>query len=170
MERDSSIRRVVRDIVDLFELQMQLLSVDAQSAQRKLNRAIGSGVTALVLAGSALTVLMFGAGFALHELTELTVGVSLLIVSGVIFLFVLGLLFAAYRAILAAAASMSETKSEFTENLRWLKATLLAPETSVRNQLRDESFPRYAYDDRSGRPNGSVAEPSRPERPTPTQR
>ncbi|KAA5542635.1 phage holin family protein [Roseiconus nitratireducens] len=159
MESPSSVRRVMGDVIDLCELQMQLLSVDAQSAQRKLTRAVACGATAAVLAGSALTAAVFGGGYLLHELTELTVGVSMLIVSGAVFVVVAIMLFVAISSLNAAAAAMSETKSEFAENLRWLKATLISPETSARNQLRDESFPRYqTYEDSVDRPNGSAGD------------
>ncbi len=136
----SSFQRVIRDVVDLFELQMQLISVDSQVAKRKLVQAVACGSIALALAGSALTVAMVAAGVLLGEFTELTAGAAMLIVSGVFFVIVAVLGWLALRAILAASAAMGETKSEFAENLRWLKATLVSPQTSARNQLRRESF------------------------------
>lgn len=136
----SSFQRVVRDVLDLCELQMQLISVDSQAAKRSLVRAIACGATAMALAGSALTVAMVAAGVLLGELTELTPGGALLVVSAVFFLLVAILGWLALKAVLAASAAMSETKSEFAENLRWLKATLISPQTSARNQLRRESF------------------------------
>lgn len=136
----SSFQRVVRDILDLCELQMQLISVDSQAAKRSLVRAIACGAAAIALAGSALTVAMVGAGVLLGEFTELTTGAALLIVSAAFFVLVAVLGWLVMKAILAAAAAMSETKSEFAENLRWLKSTLISPQTSARNQLRRESF------------------------------
>lgn len=141
MNSTSSFQQVVRDVVDLVELQMQLLSVDSQAAKRKLVSGAVCGLVAATLAGSALTVLMIGGGFLLHELAELSTGVSLLIIAAVVFLLVGILLYLALVAVQAAAAAMQETKSEFAENLRWLKATLIAPSTSPRNQLRAEDFP-----------------------------
>lgn len=136
----SSFQRVVRDILDLFELQMQLISVDSQAAKRKLVQAIVCGVIAIALAGAALTVAMVAAGILIGEFTELTTGAAMLLVSAAVFLAVAVLGWIALRAILAASAAMSETKSEFAESLRWLKATLIAPQTSARNQLRRDSF------------------------------
>lgn len=141
MQRSSSIQRVVSDIIDLCELQMQLLSVDSQAAKRKLVRAIACGVIAATLAGSALTVVMIGLGFALHELATLSIGVSLLIVGSATFAVVIALLVVGWSAVQSAASAMSETKSEFAENLRWLKATLVSPASSPRHQMRDETFP-----------------------------
>lgn len=136
----SSFQRVVRDVLDLCELQMQLISVDSQAAKRSLVRAIACGATAMALAGSALTVAMVAAGVLLGEFTELTTGAALLVIATVFFVIVGVLGWLAMKAILAASAAMSETKSEFAENLRWLKSTLISPQTSARNQLRRESF------------------------------
>ncbi|WP_442506061.1 phage holin family protein [Novipirellula sp. SH528] len=139
-DHQSSFQRVTEDILDLFELQMELLSVDSQAAKRKLAQAVACGAIAVALAGSALTVLMIGSGFLLSELTELTAGTSLLIVGAVFFAIVAVLGWIALKAVNAAAAAMSESKSEFAENLRWLKATLVSPKTSPRNQIRRDSF------------------------------
>ncbi|WP_372725067.1 phage holin family protein [Novipirellula sp.] len=139
-DQQSSFQRVTEDVLDLFELQMQLLSVDSQAAKRKLSKAVACGGIAIALAGSALTVLMIGSGFLLSELTELTAGASLLIVGAVFFAIVALLGWIALKAVSGAAAAMSESKSEFAENLRWLKATLVSPKTSPRNQIRRDSF------------------------------
>ena len=141
MNHSSSIRRVTQDIVDLFELQLELFSVDAQVMQRKIVRAAIYGITALALGGSALTVVFLGGGVLLHELSGLSAGVSLLIIGGIVFVIVAILLYVALGAFKSATAAMSESKSEFSESLRWLKATLISPSTSPRNQLRAESFP-----------------------------
>jgi uncharacterized membrane protein YqjE len=141
----SSFQRVTQDVLDLFELQMELLSVDSQEARRKLTTAAACAVIAATLAGSALTVLMIGGGLVLDELTELSTGGSLLVVAGLVFVCVAVLGWVALSAIKTAASAMRETKSEFTENLRWLKATLVAPRTSPRNQIRRESFNEHQY-------------------------
>lgn len=140
MQDSSSFRKVTRDILDLCELQMQLLSVDSQAAKRELARAAGSAAAAATLAGSALTVALFGGSFLLHEQTSLSVGGALLTIGAVAFATVALLLLVAYHAARSAAAAMSETRSEFAENLRWLKATLISPESSPRNQFRSETF------------------------------
>ena len=140
MTDNSSIHRVMQDLVDLAELQMQLLAVDSQEAKRKMTRAIGLSLVAVTLAGSALTVLIAGLGVFLHESSDLSVGLSLLLVAVAVFLVVGVMLWIALRAVGSASASMKETQSEFVENLRWLKATLLSPRTSARNRFRRESF------------------------------
>ena len=148
MNQNSSFARVARDVLDLCELQMQLLSVDSQAARRKLTSAIACGITAAVLAGSALTVVMAGAGFLLAETTDLSSGGGLLIVGGLMFAIVTVLIVVSLIAVKAAAAAMSETKSEFAESLRWLKATLVSPDSSPRNQMRSETFPRENFHSR----------------------
>ncbi|TWU25123.1 hypothetical protein Pla52o_14210 [Novipirellula galeiformis] len=137
----SSFQRLSQDVIDLFELQWELLSVDAQEAKRKLVRAAICGGIAATLAGSALTVVMIGTAFLLAEMTQLSNGGALLIAGGVFFSIVALLGWIAAVALQSAAAAMSESKSEFSENLRWLKATLVNPDTSPRNQIRRESFP-----------------------------
>lgn len=146
-EPTSGFRRVIRDCIDLAELQFQLLSVDSQEARRKGSAAVALGGVAIALGASMLTVLLIGFGFLLHEQTQLSTGVSLLIVCGITFVLIGVLGWFAYRFVRTAAAALAETKSEFAENLRWIKATILAPETSARNQLRSESFANH--------PNGS---------------
>jgi uncharacterized membrane protein YqjE len=145
-----SVRRVTRDIADLIELQMQLLSVDLQSAKRQMTQAAACVTLGGMLAGSALTVTLVGCGYLLHESTELSVGQSLVAVGLVVAVIAACLALVALRAARTAAVSMGESKSELAENLRWLKATLIDPENSPRNQFRDESFPRHREPPMSG--------------------
>lgn len=141
----SSFQRVARDVMDLFDLQMQLIAVDSQVARQKLVQAIACGVAAAGLGGSALTVLMLSCGFLLAESTDLSTGGGMLVASLVFFLLVAALAWIALTAVRSAAAAMSEAKSEFAENLRWLKATLISPDSSPRNQIRRETFPEREY-------------------------
>lgn len=147
MNSPSSIQRVIRDVIDLCELQMQLLSVDSQAAKRKLTGALACGAAAATLAGAALTVLLVGGGLLLGETTSLSPAGGLLVSGGLTFAVVVLLLILALTAVRSAAAAMNETKSEFAENLRWLKATLISPEASARNRMRSESFPDHELHD-----------------------
>ncbi len=117
---NTSFRQVVRDVVDLCELQLQLLSVDSQEARRKSIRAAVLAGIAVTLIGSMLTALLIALGFIVHENVGLTVGMSILAVCGVVASGAAMMLVIAAKLLKAAAASMGETKSEFTENLRWL--------------------------------------------------
>lgn len=140
MNQSSSFQRVIRDILDLCELQMQLLSVDSQAAKRKLAKAIMCGSVAAVLAGSTLTVLLAACGLLLGELSQLSTGMAMLVVCAVMLVVVALLGGIALFAVKSAVAAMQETKSELAENLRWLKATLVSPDKSPRNQMRSEDF------------------------------
>ncbi|MFG0267045.1 MAG: phage holin family protein [Rhodopirellula sp. JB055] len=140
MPNNASIQKVLRDVLDLCELQWQLLSVDAQAAKRKLTAAAIFSTIAVALAGSALTVLLIGFGFLLDELTDLSTGGALLTLAITTFVIVGVLAWIAAKAVQAATGAMAETKSELSENVRWLKATMISPSTSARNQMRRESF------------------------------
>ncbi|QDV40349.1 hypothetical protein Enr13x_01550 [Stieleria neptunia] len=153
MHRNSSFQKVIRDLIDLWELQWQLFSVDAQAAKRSLGRAIVCGLVATLLVGSGFTVVLFGLGFLLDEWTRLSTGMALLIVGAATLAIVSVLLLIAMGAAKSAAAAMDESKSEFSENLRWLKATLVAPESSPRNQFRRESFSHDGRHDRYPTPD-----------------
>ncbi|QDT11948.1 phage holin family protein [Planctomycetes bacterium K23_9] len=140
MENTSSFQRVARDVLDLCELQIQLLSVDSQAAKRKLTTSVICGLAAVTVAGSALTTALVGGGLLLGQMTPLSAGGGLLVASMIVFAGVIALLLIALSAIKSAASAMAETKSEFSENLRWLKATLISPATSPRNQMRSDDF------------------------------
>jgi hypothetical protein len=142
MSKQFSFANLTRDLIDLAELQLELLHVDSQAARRKLNKALICGVVAVTLGGSALTVLLIGCGFLLRDLAQWPMGVSVLAVAILALVIVAVLLAVALAAVRKASAAMSESKSEFVENVKWLKATLIAPSRSPRNQLRSESFPR----------------------------
>ncbi|WP_197167751.1 phage holin family protein [Neorhodopirellula pilleata] len=137
----SGFRQVIRGCCDLFELQLELLSVDSQEARRKAISALALGGSAATLGASMITVLMIALGFLLHEQADLTVGLSLLIVCAVTLVLIVTLAGIAFRLLRAASSALAETKSEFLENLRWIKATIISPDTSARNQLRSESYP-----------------------------
>ncbi len=138
----SSFGRLAQDIFDLCELQLQLLSVDSEEAKRRAIHAVILVAIGATLAGSALTTAMIGGGFLLSEVADWTVGASLLTVAGCIIGFVIVLFIAANRAVRAASAAMQETKSEFVENVKWIKAVLRSPQSSPRNQEHAASFAR----------------------------
>jgi hypothetical protein len=146
MSAQSSISKVFRDILDLVELQVQLLSVDAQQAKRLCGRATTFGAVAAVLLLPVITTLLVGAGLLIAELTQLSPGSALLIVAACVGVVMGVLAVIAIKALQRAASSMDESKLELVENLKWLKATMLNPNTSPRNRVRSESFefPPYA--------------------------
>ncbi|NND96121.1 MAG: phage holin family protein [Pirellulaceae bacterium] len=138
--RSGGFQRVMSDIADLCELQWQLLSVDGQEAKRRAVRAaifIGiGGITAL----SGLMALMLAIGRVIHEQFDLSLGIAYLITAAVALVIAgLSMLIGA-KLVGRANASLSESKQEFAENVRWIRSVLLKPSTSPRNQLRREDF------------------------------
>ena len=131
---------MVRNVFDLAELQFQLLSVDSQEARHKATKAIVLIASAIALSSAMLTVALFGTGYVLHENLQWSIGASMLAVSGATAVVILLFLIIAARLVKSAAAAMQETKAEFTENLRWIKSTILSPQTAPHNQIRRESF------------------------------
>lgn len=140
MDANSGFYRITRDLLDLCELQMQLISVDSKEARRQAIRGTAYGVAAVTLLGSGLTTALVASGFVLHDLAGWTVGASLLTTACLTFMIVAVLLLFTWRSVKEAASAMSETKSEFAENLKWIKAVLVSPGTLPRNQIRSETF------------------------------
>ena len=139
-EPTNGFEQVLSDIFDLAELQMQLLSVDSQEARRKVSKALMLASFAVPLSSAMFTVALFGIGYVLHETLEWSLGASMLTASAITALFILILVLVAFNLIRTAATATQETKSEFVESLRWIKATIISPKTSARNQIRRESF------------------------------
>ncbi len=121
---DSGFQRVATDVIDLFELQWQLLSVDGEEAKRRAIKAGVFGALALVVAFASMCGLVLGVGWLLHEQFNWSVSTGLLVTSGIGF--VLASIAGLIGAILVGKASQSlaETKSEFAENMRWIKSVI----------------------------------------------
>jgi cytochrome c biogenesis protein CcdA len=136
----SAFGQVARNVIDLIELQFQLLSIDSQVARGKAVNALACLVIVAVLTGVTLTVLMIGVGHLIHEYSEWSLGVSMLAAGGIGILIITFFAVAAGLLLRAATAAMKETKSEFVENLKWLKAVVVSPSTAPRNTIRSETF------------------------------
>lgn len=141
MASESGINRVVRDVADLFELQMQLLSLDGRIAGEKAIRAAVMASVGLAILGSALTTLLIALGYLLHEGLEWSVGLSLLAVAIVATLVAGVFALVAYFAAKRAFAALGETTSEFSQNLKWIKGVIVKPESASRHPNRAESYP-----------------------------
>lgn len=140
MSEHSPFQRVARDVLDLCELQWELLSVDTQQAKRAGAKAIVFGSIAGTLSAAGSVVALVGGGFLLSEFTNWSAGISMLVVAGVATLISCVLLWFTWSLTKRGIDAMAESRSEFSENLRWLKATLINPQTSARNQIRSDSF------------------------------
>lgn len=163
MARQSSIGSLLSDLVDLFELQVELFRVDSQAAKESFGKSVVLGAAAVMLSGSAMTVLLLGLGFLLRDYTSIPTGIAVTVTGAIALAFVGILAWAAVRSVQQAAACMTQATSELSENLKWIKATLISPNTSARNQIRRESFPEHAFSESNhhdGRAATSEAGPS----------
>lgn len=140
MHQPSGFRRVIRDIADLCELQIELLAADGKEATRRSGSAAVCVLIAAILGLATVALFLLGFAFLLHEQAGLAMSVSLFIVGGVAAL--CGVIGAAigWTLVKQAIAALDETRSEFAENLRWIKAAVISPETSPRAQVNENSF------------------------------
>ncbi|QDS93856.1 hypothetical protein FF011L_26310 [Roseimaritima multifibrata] len=140
MQPDSGFKRVIRDVADLFDLQVQLFTLDSRDAMRQIGIALVVTLLATCIFMTTLTGSLFTGAWALHEYAGWTMaqGVGTMCLVGLAL--TLGAAGYAYRLLVRALASLDEPKRELVENLRWLKAVIVEPNTSARNQLRRDSF------------------------------
>lgn len=140
MSQPTGIRRVVRDIADLCELQLELLAVDGKEATRKSTKALAILMIATVFGLAAVTAATFALASSFHEIAKWPMSGSLLAAGGIAAL--LAGIFAALSLVQLkkAMSALDETRSEFAENLRWIKAAIITPETSPRAQVQQDSF------------------------------
>ncbi|MGV3485708.1 MAG: phage holin family protein [Planctomycetaceae bacterium] len=124
MSTVSGFKQLARDVTDLCELQLQLLAVDGKVASRRAGIAGVAVGLSLAIAVSAITTLLIGCGWALHESFNWTVGSSLAATAAIAVAVSAVLLWIAYRQLKKALAALDETRSEFAQNLRWLKSLL----------------------------------------------
>ncbi len=139
VEHGDGFRQVVVDCVELGNLQLQLLSVDGKEAGQRLAKALVLGIVAVVGGLTTLLLAAMGAGWILHEQTELTVGVSFLIVAAVALVVSLLVAFLSGLLLRRATGSLQESVSELQANVKWIKEVLLDPD-SARNRMRAPSF------------------------------
>ncbi len=145
MDQPTGIRRVVRDVADLCELQLELFAVDGKQATRRSVAALALLLIALVFGFAAITAAVFASAHWLHESAEWAMSTSLLAAGGIAASIGVLLAIVSWVFISKAMSALDETRSEFAENLRWIKAAVVAPETSPRAQVRKDSFSdRYA--------------------------
>jgi Putative Actinobacterial Holin-X, holin superfamily III len=140
MNQPSGFRRVVRDIADLCELQLELLAVDGKVAARRSGAALALLVIAAIFGLSASVATVLALASLLYEQAEWTMSSSLLAAAGVAA--VIGGLFTVLGTVILkkAKSALEETRGEFAENLRWIKAAVIAPESSPRAQVNESSF------------------------------
>tara|TARA_R110002049_G_scaffold305056_1_gene501029 strand:+ start:77014 stop:77475 length:462 start_codon:yes stop_codon:yes gene_type:complete len=145
MNNQTGFRRIIRDIADLCELQIELFAIDSQVAtQRTKTAAVYLGI-AFVFALATVSTVTLGLAAALYEMLGWSLTASIFGAAGCAAIIAVFLAVLAVFALQKAVSALEETRSELAENLRWIKAAVIAPETSARAQVREDSFSnRYA--------------------------
>jgi Putative Actinobacterial Holin-X, holin superfamily III len=140
MSQPSGIRRVIRDIADLCELQFELLAVDGKEAVRLSFAAIAAIIFAAIFGLAAVSGSVLALAAAFHENFDWTISSSLLAATGIAAAIaaVSGIL--GWSLVKKATSSLDETRSEFAENLRWIKAAIVSPEDASHLQVHEEHF------------------------------
>ena len=130
----SGFTRVLNDVSELCELQWQLFVVDSSEAGKSMMPAAISGVLALVFVAAMTIATTLGCGFVQAASTTLTLGSAFLLVGFLLLLLAGTFGYFAARGLRRSFAHYEDSKAELSENIRWLKATILDPE-SPRNQF-----------------------------------
>lgn len=112
------------DLIQLGELQLELLAVDARDATRKAYTPafmafFGTGF----LIGSCPLALL-GLSWWLADVTELSVWASSLIVASIGLVIAGVLFFLAYKGFKRSAALLNRSRAELHSNLEWVKRLL----------------------------------------------
>jgi hypothetical protein len=120
----------VADVVTLGELQWKLLALDIRRASRKSLAALVVVSIGMGLAGSSITLLLAALGVALSQVLPLwgallAAGLAGLVVGG-------GLLAFAAQSLRAQSVALDRSRSEFTNNITWLKAALRGGSTNFK--------------------------------------
>lgn len=140
MNEPTGIRRVVRDVADLFELQLELLAVDSKALARSGSAAIAMVLIALVFGLAAATSATFAVASALHSSAEWTISSSLAAAAGTAALIAGLFVIIAWQLLRKAMSALNESRSEFAENLRWIKSAIVSPEALPTAKRQEEVF------------------------------
>lgn len=146
MSQLAGIRRVFRDIADLCELQLELLAVDGKEAVRHSLTAVVMAVVAVVFGLAAAIGAVFAIAHAFHENLGWTMSGSLSAAVGIAAIIAAVCAAIGVSFLKKATSALDETRAEFTENLRWIKASIVAPDSvSGSHHNEENSNGRYMY-------------------------
>jgi len=119
----SSPLRLLRDGVELAELQLQMFAADGRECARKSTSPLVMVAAGVVVGVSGLPLLLVGLAYALVELAGFPVWLAML--SGAISGFVIGgaLVIVGARWLRPQLAIWERSTGELKRNLEWLKET-----------------------------------------------
>lgn len=115
---------VATDFVELAELQVKLAKSDAKSVVQKSEAAIILLVFSLILALSAVTVLLGALASALAEIAGIKIWVGQLIVSSVTLVFVAVFTTLCIRKLKHSLEGFNSSRTQLSENLAWIKSVI----------------------------------------------
>lgn len=139
---ESGFQRVVTDIGELCELQWELFLVDSTEARKSLFPALLSLIAIGCLTAAAILALTMGVAWTLVEQTSLPMGPAFLLVAVGATLIASITAWFAWSQFNRALDHYRDSRSEFSENLRWLRATLLQAEVPSKRELASNHLSR----------------------------
>lgn len=118
-----NVTQLIHRVVDLAELQVELLKVDARDGLRSLAAPVLLVVLGVVMGFGGIFVLLLALAQFLAE-TGLSEGVAHFVAGVVGLLLAAGAVVLGWRLMQRAAATFDRTKAELQRNITWLKRTL----------------------------------------------
>ncbi len=115
----------LHNIIELFELQVKLLTVDLRDASNSLKIPAILLVFGLCLFLGMIPVLLAGLGILLHQQAEWNLGTSLVGVAIVATLIASGLCYAGLKLSMAGISLLQRSQEELKENVAWIKSALV---------------------------------------------
>ena len=120
----SSFGGMVSDLLELGELQLKLLKRDTTETISRTYIAVGLVVVGLITLFACLPIGMLAIAQVLHESAELSMVMSYTIVVGLGLILSGLLVLIGYFKLKRVGNVFRRSESEFSENVKWLKASL----------------------------------------------
>jgi len=138
MAERTGFNRLIGDIADLCELQLELLAVDGKKACKTGFMAAVFLSLAIATAISVTTVLLAALAWFLHSSWDWSLVNSLLISGAIGALMSIALLVGTYLSAKYSIASLEESRGEFAQNLAWLKSLIVGGERTLPSTSSDK--------------------------------
>ncbi|MCA9077887.1 MAG: phage holin family protein [Planctomycetaceae bacterium] len=120
---------LTHDLITLGELQCQLVAVDLRDAKTQSIIPIVMIAGGLLLAMGTMPVILLGIGWALVNLAGFTEGIAFLTVSLIALAIAAATAWWGWNKLNSALAIMKRSQHELSENVRWIKQSLLQHDT-----------------------------------------
>lgn len=116
--------QLAHDVVDLAELQTSLIQIELHGWWKKLLMPAAILVASLVIGLSCMPILILSAAYALQLSTSWSLALCLCIagLGAAVLAVIVGLV--GWSKLKAAQSPLSESRKEFSRNIRWIKSVL----------------------------------------------